>query len=103
MKHTVPLGGPKHDGPRVQKCRHTFCQNRYDDVIGMGERKTGAVCLPCHFAERLIEEQRTPVEVKSHATLFDAMTQFLYATGWKWEHVETSFRLLNTAASTLIN
>jgi len=87
------------------KCRHSDCENRYQDVIGgdnaFGKNKSGAECLPCMYAAQMVEHGQTIEEIESVPHLMKMFTELLrrgagdcrYAegkTGWTWEHVKAS-------------
>lgn len=78
------------------RCRHRFCPNHYDDVIGgegaFGKKKSGAECLPCFYAGQMILSSQTAEEVESAPYLMQAFTEFLEKTGWAWQDVKDSYQ-----------
>lgn len=81
--------------PIRHKCRHKFCFNRYDDVIGgdgaFGKKKTGAECMPCFYASSLIENELTPERVEGNSQFMAEMLPHLERTGWTWQDVKDAY------------
>lgn len=73
------------------KCRNTGCSNYYDDVIGeFGKGKAGAVCIPCLYAEQMVDQGQTVEQVEVVPHLMAMFTELLGNTGWTWEHVRAA-------------
>jgi hypothetical protein len=84
------------------KCRHSFCPNRYDDVIGgdnaFGKHKAGAVCVPCLYAEQMVHQGLSIERVEAVPHLMEMFVNLLGNTGWTWQHVKDSFRRMEQHA-----
>lgn len=78
------------------RCRNSFCDNEYDDVIGgdtaFGKHKAGAVCIPCLYTEQMVNQDLTIEKVEGVPDLMEMFLTLLGKTGWTWEHVKESFR-----------
>ena len=81
---------------RRYKCRHAFCPNHYTDVIGgdtaFGKHKTGAVCVPCFYAEQMIEQGQTIEQVEERPELTEMFVGLLGKTGWTWQDMQDSYQ-----------
>lgn len=77
------------------KCRHKECPNTYDDVVGgdmaFGRNKRGAECLPCFYADQLLEQDLTPERVAAVPVIVDSFNEHLSRTGWTWRDVEAAY------------
>lgn len=82
------------------RCRHKFCPNRYDDVIGgdgaFGSKKTGAECMPCFYAAQFIENGQTPEQIEGSAHVMEMMLPHLEKVGWNWNDVKAAFERMKT-------
>jgi hypothetical protein len=50
------------------KCRHKYCPNLYDDVIGQegwGGGLKGAECIPCLYAHQMLDQGQTPEQIEA--------------------------------------
>lgn len=73
-------------------CGKPGCTNRYDDVIG-GKNAFGghgATCIPCLYAEQMVEHDQTIEQVEAVPQLMQMFTDLLAKTGWNWEDVKAS-------------
>lgn len=82
--------------PIRHKCRHKFCPNRYDDVIGgdnaFGKKKTGAECMPCFYASQMIQNEQTPEQIETSQQLMEMFTAHFENVGWCWQDVKDAYQ-----------
>jgi hypothetical protein len=78
--------------PLRYKCRNAGCPNHYSDVIGgdkaFGAHKAGAECVPCLYANQMVDQGTTPEQVEAVPHLMEMFLQLLGNTGWTWQHVK---------------
>ncbi len=75
-----------------QKCSNSSCPNRYDDVVGVGVRMKGSICIPCLYAEQMIDQGQTPEQVEGVQHLLEHFEAVLAKAGWTWQHIKDSYR-----------
>lgn len=88
------------------KCRHSYCPNHYDDVIGKAgwtqrDSLKGAECVPCLYAVQLSNQGTTPEKVETVPHLMEMFTKLLANTGWTWQHVKDSYQRIQTLPNDL--
>jgi hypothetical protein len=79
------------------KCRHSYCPNYYDDVIGQGGWGTNpkkAECVPCLYAHQLLSQGQTPQDVESIPQFIEMFNSALPPMGWTWQHVKDCYQRL---------
>lgn len=83
------------------KCCNADCLNYYDDVIGgdnaFGKRKAGATCIPCLYAEQMVDGGQTSEQVEAVPRLMEMFLQLLANTGWTWDHVKAAHLRMSQA------
>lgn len=77
------------------KCRHSYCPNRYSDVVGQKgwtqhAQLKGAECIPCLYANQMVNQGQTAEQVEAVPQLMEMVHGLLSATGWKWQDVKDS-------------
>lgn len=89
--------------PGRHKCKNKWCPNYYDDVIGgdnaFGKHKAGAECIPCLYADQMVEYEITIEQVEAVPALMNQFLQLLGNTGWTWEHMKESYNRRKAAAA----
>jgi len=92
---------PRTAAARRYKCRHAFCPNHYTDVIGgdtaFGKHRSGAVCIPCLYAEQMIEQEQTIEQVEECPEVTEMFTTLLHKAGWTWQDMKDSYQRMKTA------
>lgn len=76
------------------KCANKFCINHYNAVVGAGARARGSICIPCLYAEQMLDQCRTPAEIEGVPSLRAHFEGVLRGTGWMWEDVKKSYALM---------
>ena len=59
-----------------------------------GKHKAGATCIPCLYAEQMVDHGQTLEQVKAVPHLMQMFDDLLAKTGWTWEHVESSYHAI---------
>jgi hypothetical protein len=75
-------------------CRHSYCPNQYDDVIGAagwGGIQSGGECVPCLYAHQILHQGQTIEQIEAVPQLMQMFTDLLGKTGWTWQDVKDCY------------
>lgn len=82
--------------PKRHKCRHPYCSNMYDDVVGQKgwtqhASLAGAECIPCLYVQQMLDHNQTIEQIEAIPDVMNMFTELLSKTGWKWQDVKDSY------------
>jgi hypothetical protein len=89
---------------RRHKCRHSYCPNYYDDVVGKAgwtQHATldGAECLPCLYANQIADGGKTIEEIEAVPAMVAMFESTLGPMGWGWQDVKDAYQRVKAVAA----
>lgn len=78
---------------KKKKCQNEFCRNTYTDVICGPDY--GAVCVPCFYADQMVNQSRTMEDIESTPHLKEMFLRVLSMNGWTWSDLQLAFQRMD--------